>query len=70
MLLNKIFKEQIGKTMKVYVDGMLVKAFKWINHLKNLDEALSLLRQYHMNVNPSKCVFGVSSIWFLGYMVT
>ncbi|CAL2271747.1 unnamed protein product [Prunus armeniaca] len=28
-LVNKIFKEQIGKTMEVYLDDMLVKASQW-----------------------------------------
>ncbi|CAL8996244.1 unnamed protein product, partial [Prunus brigantina] len=69
-LVNKIFKEQIGKTMEVYVDDMLVKAPKHADHLKNLTEAFSLLRQYRMKLNPSKCTFGVSSGRFLGYLVT
>ncbi|CAL8175714.1 unnamed protein product [Prunus armeniaca] len=69
-LVNKIFKEQIGKTMEVYVDDMLVKAPKCADHLKNLAEAFSLLRQYRMKLNPSKCTFGVSSGRFLGYLVT
>ncbi|KAI5336693.1 hypothetical protein L3X38_015961 [Prunus dulcis] len=69
-LVNKIFKEQIGRTMEIYVDDMLVKAPKGGDHLKNLTEAFSLLRQYRMKLNPSKCTFGVSSGRFLGYLVT
>ncbi|CAL2241574.1 unnamed protein product [Prunus armeniaca] len=69
-LVNKIFKEQIGRTMEVYVDDMLVKAPKQADHLKNLTEAFSLLHQYRMKLNPSKCTFGVSSGRFLGYLVT
>ncbi|KAI5332695.1 hypothetical protein L3X38_022824 [Prunus dulcis] len=69
-LVNKIFKKQIGRTMEVYVDDMLVKAPKRGDHLKNLTEAFSLLRQYRMKLNPSKCTFGVSSGRFLGYLVT
>ncbi|KAI5335513.1 hypothetical protein L3X38_025646 [Prunus dulcis] len=69
-LVNKIFKEQIGKTMEVYVDDMLVKAPKRADHIGNLAESFSLLRQYRMKLNPSKCTFGVSSGQFLGYLVT
>ncbi|CAL2266492.1 unnamed protein product [Prunus armeniaca] len=69
-LVNKIFKEQIGRTIEVYVDNMLVKAPKRADHLKNLTEGFSLLRQYRMKLNPSKCTFGVSSDQFLGYLVT
>ncbi|XP_034197876.1 uncharacterized protein LOC117613376 [Prunus dulcis] len=69
-LVNKIFKEQIGKTMEVYVDDMLVKAPNRADHIGNLAESFSLLRQYRMKLNPSKCTFGVSSGRFLGYLVT
>ncbi|CAL2270520.1 unnamed protein product [Prunus armeniaca] len=69
-LVNKIFKEQIGKTMEVYVDDMLVKAPERANHIENLAEAFSILRKYNMKLNPSKCTFGVSSGRFLGYLVT
>ncbi|KAI5343694.1 hypothetical protein L3X38_011570 [Prunus dulcis] len=69
-LMNKIFKKQISRTMEIYVDDMLVKAPKRGDHLKNLTEAFSLLHQYHMKLNPSKCTFGVSSGRFLGYLVT
>ncbi|KAI5349969.1 hypothetical protein L3X38_002860 [Prunus dulcis] len=69
-LVNKIFKEQIGKTMEVYVDDMFVKAPEHADHIKNLTKAFSLLRQYHIKLNPSKCRFGVSSGLFLGYLVT
>ncbi|CAL8153079.1 unnamed protein product [Prunus armeniaca] len=69
-LVNKIFKEQIGKTMEVYVDDMLVKAPKRADHIENLAKAFIILRKYNMKLNPSKCTFGVSSGRFLGYLVT
>ncbi|KAI5338533.1 hypothetical protein L3X38_017804 [Prunus dulcis] len=43
MLENKIFKEQIGKTIEVYLDDMLVKAPERADHIKNLAEAFNLL---------------------------
>ncbi|CAL8153304.1 unnamed protein product [Prunus armeniaca] len=69
-LVNKIFKVQIGKTMEVYVDDMLVKAPERADHIENLAEAFSILQKYNMKLNPSKCTFGVSSGRFLGYLVT
>ncbi|CAL2239235.1 unnamed protein product [Prunus armeniaca] len=44
-LMNKIFKQQIDKTMEVYVDDMLVKAPQLANHIKNLAKAFGLLRE-------------------------
>ncbi|KAL5543255.1 hypothetical protein UlMin_010965 [Ulmus minor] len=68
-LVNKMFKDQIGKTMEVYVDDMLVKSLKTEEHIQNLTETFEILRRYKMKLNPSKCAFGVSSGKFLGFMV-
>ncbi|KAL5538565.1 hypothetical protein UlMin_045432 [Ulmus minor] len=68
-LVNKMFKDQIGKTMEVYVDDMLVKSLKTEEHIQNLKETFEILRRYKMKLNPSKCAFGVSSGKFLGFMV-
>ena len=49
---------------------MLVKTKDEANHLEDLEETFETLRQYRMKLNPSKCVFGVSSGKFLGFMVS
>ena len=43
-LVNKIFKTQIGRNMKVYVDDMLVKNSQTTDHVRDLEEAFSILR--------------------------
>ena len=45
-LVNKIFQEQIGRNMEVYVDDMLVKSRLSRDHVKDLEEAFSILRRY------------------------
>ncbi|KAL5569910.1 hypothetical protein UlMin_026485 [Ulmus minor] len=57
-LVNKMFKDQIGKMMEVYVDDMLVKSLKMEEHIQNLRETFEILRRYKMKLNPSKCAFG------------
>ncbi|KAI0488063.1 hypothetical protein KFK09_027887 [Dendrobium nobile] len=69
-LMNKVFKNLIGRTMKVYVDDMLVKSLEKSQHISNLEECFNLLRSYNMRLNPSKYAFGVTSGKFLGFMVT
>ena len=64
-----MFKEQIGKTMEVYVDDMLVKSKEAQDHIQHLAEMFDILRIYRMKLNPQKCVFGVESGKFLGFMV-
>ena len=68
-LVNKIFLGLIGKTMEVYVDDMLVKSLRKIDHVIDLHEMFTLLRKYNMKLNPTKCAFGVGSKKFLGFMV-
>ena len=68
-LVNKIFKEQIGRNMEVYVDDMLVKSKSTKNHVADLEETFSTLRKYKMKLNPIKCAFGVTSGKILGFMV-
>ena len=38
--------------------------------MNDLQETFDTLRQYSMELNPSKCAFGVSSGKFLGFMVS
>ncbi|CAI9762903.1 unnamed protein product [Fraxinus pennsylvanica] len=68
-LVNKMFVDQQGKKMEVYVDDMLAKSLVAKDHIKHLTEAFNTLRRYDMRLNPLKCAFGVVSGKFLGYIV-
>ena len=69
-LVNKMFNKQIDRNMEVYVDDMLVKSKEELTHLDDFREMFATLKQYQMKLNPSKCVFGVASSKFLGFMVS
>ena len=49
---------------------MLVKSTREVSHLDNLRETFNTLRLYDMKLNPNKCVFGMASRKFLGFMVS
>ena len=68
-LVNMMFKEQIGKTMKVYVDDMLVKSKVASDHVAHLTDTFKILRAYRMKLNLLKCTFGIAFGKFLGFMV-
>ncbi|XP_063942814.1 uncharacterized protein LOC135150442 [Daucus carota subsp. sativus] len=68
-LVNKMFKDQIEKTMEVYVDDMLVKSKEAYDHVTHLSEMFDIQRDYRMKLNPQKCVFGVESDKFRGFIV-
>jgi len=70
MLMDKVFREQIGKNMEVYVDDMIVKSCEVQRHVKDLEEVFARIRKYNIRLNPKKCVFGVRGGKFLGFMLT
>lgn len=41
--INKVFEEQIGRKVKVYVDDMIVKSKRSTNHIGDLRETLNTL---------------------------
>ena len=42
-LVNKMFKEMIGKTIKVYIYDMLTKSLKATDHIAHIVEAIGVL---------------------------
>ena len=69
-LVNNMFSHQIGRNVEMYVDDMLVKSNDEANHLDGLKESFDTLHKYKMKLNPSKCVFAISSREFLVFMVS
>uniref|UniRef100_A0A2N9I2V6 Reverse transcriptase domain-containing protein n=1 Tax=Fagus sylvatica TaxID=28930 RepID=A0A2N9I2V6_FAGSY len=52
-LMNRMFHDQIGRNVEVYIDDMLVKSKEEDGHLDNLRETFETLRKYQMKLNPS-----------------
>ncbi|KAJ9557881.1 hypothetical protein OSB04_012495 [Centaurea solstitialis] len=69
-LVNRMFKDHLGRTMEVYIDDMLVKSERSQDHIQHLKQSFDILREYKMKLNPTKCSFGVRAGKFLEYMVT
>ena len=51
-LVNKMFIQQIGQNVKVYVDDMLVKSAKESSHLDGLQETFETLRALRHETQP------------------
>ena len=68
-LVNRMFQKQIGTTMEVYIDDMLVKSTTAELHIAHMSEAFQILRNYNMKLNPAKCAFEVSTGKFLGFII-
>ena len=68
-LVNRMFQKQIGASMEVYIDDMLVKSTTAELHIAHMVEAFLILKEYNMKLNPAKCAFRVSAEKFLGFIV-
>ena len=68
-LVNRMFQKQIGTTMEVYINDMLVKSTTAELHIAHLSEVFQILRNYNIKLNLAKCSFEVSTGKFLGFIV-
>ena len=69
-LMNKIFRDQLNKTVLIYLDDILVFSRTFPEHLQHLRLVLSRLRQHQLRVKLSKCSFAQQELSFLGHIVT
>ena len=59
-LMDRIFKQQIGRNVEVYIDDMAIKSQSISQHETDLEEVFGELHKYDMRLNPKKCTFGVN----------
>ena len=64
-----MFQKQIGASIEVYIDDMLIKSTTNGLHIAHLSKAFQIFREYNMKLNPAKCAFGVSAGKLLGFIV-
>ena len=69
-MVDKVFANQLGQNMEVYIDDMLVKSKKRTSHVEDLRETFTTMRKCNLRLNLEKCAFGVFGEKFLGFMVT
>ena len=69
-MMTRMFEPQLGKSIEVYINDMVVKGKVVSEHIGDLGNIFEILRKHKLRLNASKCSFGVRSSKFLGYMVT
>ena len=69
-MMTKMFELQLGRSIEVYIDDMVVKSKVVSEHVEDLTNIFGILGKHKLHLNASKCSFGVGSEKFLGYMVT
>ena len=69
-MMTKMFESQLGKNIEIYIDDMVVKSKVVSEHVGDLGNIFEILRRHKLCLNASKCLFGMGSSKFFGYMVT
>ena len=69
-MITRMFEPQLGKSIEVYMDDMVVKSKVVSEHVGDLEDIFEILRKQKLRLNASKCSFGIGLGKFLGYMVT
>ena len=56
--------------MLVFFDDILIYNNSWEDRVQHVDRVLQLLEEKHLYVKPSKCLFGVQEVEYLGHIVS
>ena len=59
----------LWKTCLVYIDDVIIFSNSVEEHLKHVDEVLSVLRTDGMTLKLKKCFFFVDSVDYLGHVI-
>jgi hypothetical protein len=68
--MSKTFEDLIRDKVEVYVDDIMVKTKRGSTLVEDLTLVFDELRATRTNLNPDKCVFGVSAGKLLGFLVS
>jgi hypothetical protein len=64
------FRGQIGCSLEVYIDHIIVKSQKCSSLIYDLEETFNNLRRFNNKLNLEKCTFRVHRGKLLGYIIT
>jgi len=69
-LMNDVLRPFLRRFVLVFFDDILIYSSTWADHLGHLRAVPGMLLQHRLFVKRSKCSFGVSSIQYLGHIIS
>jgi hypothetical protein len=68
-LMDDVLRPFTNSFVVVYLDDILIFKRTWEEHMQNIQQVLSTLRQHKLYANLEKCSFGMNMVQYLGYIV-
>jgi hypothetical protein len=68
--MNHIFNKQLRKSVLVFFDDILIYSQTWEDHLRHIEEVLSIMESQSLFAKLSKCEFGLREILYLGHVIS
>ena len=65
-----VLKGLIGKIAMLYIDDIVIFSQNEAQHAIDIRTVFDRLQQYNLRLNPAKCVFGMSEVKLLGFIVS
>jgi hypothetical protein len=68
--MNHIFRDQLRKSVLVFFDDILIYSRSWKEHMRHLDEVLTIMEAQSLYDKESKCEFGMIELLYLGHIIS
>jgi hypothetical protein len=68
--MNHIFRDQLRKSVLVFFYDILVYSKTWKEHMRHLDEVLSIMEAQSLYAKESKCEFDMTELLYLGHIIS
>jgi hypothetical protein len=67
--MNHVFNKQLRKHLLVFFDEFLIYNKTWEEHLRHVDQILSIMEEQSLYTKESKCEFGMIEVIYLGHII-
>ena len=68
--MNNLFHPFLRKFVLVFFDDILIYSKTWKDHLTNLKQVFSILKENYFYAKMSKCTFGKEEVSYLGHVIS
>lgn len=68
--MDAVLRPFLRRFVLVFFDDILIYSAQWESHLEHLTTVLELLRSHKLVAKTSKCLFGQTTIEYLGHVIS